>query len=502
VRSFGWKQCALLAAAAVASGWLFLGNLGDQRLWDDEAQTALIAKTVLADGIPRGYDGKNFFSQELGREYGPNYVYRWHPWFPFYLLAGMFSVCGINEWTARLPFALMGWATVPLCYGFARSLWQSRRAAVLAAVFLATSAPFLVLSRQCRYYSPCVLFSLLGLIAYYDLVRRRRWAAALFVVSAVLLFHSLFLYWAVLVAAALIHAAIFHRDRFIVVAGWSTLTLLLNLPWLVWLSSSRLFERAPEQADRLGSPLFAFNTYMVQTYMHVFSPILLILVLVLAVASKVRTKRFVEMDAGTVNSASLLLLFIAMTYAALCLSTPLCFFRYLAPAIPLLFLLAAKIVDSSMRLHWSLGLVGLAVMFFPSRLPDYLYEVTHHYTGPVDGIVDYLNEHGKPSDVVAITYGDLPLKFYTPMRIVGGLTGEDLRPALKANWVIIRRDVHCDKDQAVADYLRKNLPWRQYRRIELVCPDIPYNNREDPDEHLYRTATGAPPVVLFQRNRD
>jgi hypothetical protein len=49
-----------------------------------------------------------------------------------------------------------------------------------AAALVATSVPFLVLSRQCRYFSPCALFSLLGLIAYYQMVRGRRWAAAAF----------------------------------------------------------------------------------------------------------------------------------------------------------------------------------------------------------------------------------------------------------------------------------------------------------------------------------
>jgi 4-amino-4-deoxy-L-arabinose transferase-like glycosyltransferase len=497
--SFGWKEAVCVAVLVVAAGWLFLANLGDQFLWDDEAQTALIAKTVMTDGVPRGYDGKNFFSQERGREYGRNYIYRWHPWFPFYLLAGVFSVCGIGQWTARLPFALMGWATVPLCYWFARSLWESRRAAVLAAVLVATSVPFLVFSRQCRYFSPCALFSLLGLIAYCYLVRRRRWAGVALVVSAVLLFHSLFLYWAVLVAAVLIHAAIFHRDRLAAVASWSAVTLLLNVPWLVWLLSPPTVGRYPEQANPWNWPFVNANQYLVQSYLHVFSPLLVVLLLVLGIISKARTKRFVSMDADSVRGASLLLLFILINYVALCLSTPLCFFRYLAPAIPPLCLLAAKVLDSSMRLHWSVGIAALAAILGLSRLPDYLYEITHHYVGPVNGIVAYLNQHGKPDDVVAITYGDLPLKFYTTMRVVGGLTGEDLTPALAADWVIVRRDIHCDKDEAVAAYLKQNLPWQRYRRIELDCPDIPYNNREDPDEHCYRTVTDAPPVVIFQK---
>jgi 4-amino-4-deoxy-L-arabinose transferase-like glycosyltransferase len=500
--SFGWKEWLWAGALSIAAGWLFLANLGDQRLWQDEAQTALIAKTVLADGVPRGYDGKNYFSQERGREYGRNYVYRWHPWFPFYLLAGVFGLCGINEWTSRLPFALMGWATVPLCYVFARSLWQSRRAAVLAAVLVATCVPFLVLSRQCRYYSPCALFSLLGLIAYYHLVRRRHWAAAVFVVSATLLFHSLFLYWAVLVVVVLIHAMIFHRDRLAATALWSGVTLLLNLPWLIWLLSPPTVGRYPERMDRWYTPLAVAAKYVIQTFQYVFSPVLALLVMLMAGVSKTRAKRFIDMDPTTINSGSLIVLFIAVTYISLCVVTPLHFFRYLAPAIPLLCLLAAKILDSAMRLHWSLGIVGLAVIFGTGRLPDYLYEITHHFVGPVDGLVSYLNEHGKPDDVVAITYDDMPLKLYTKMRIVGGLTGEDLTPTLTADWVIFRYDTHCDKDEAVKAFLAKNLPWRQYRKIVLDYPDTPSHNREDPEGHYYRTVTDAPRLVIFQKKAE
>jgi 4-amino-4-deoxy-L-arabinose transferase-like glycosyltransferase len=491
-----WLWFAALMAFAA---WLFLANLGDQRLWDDEAQTALIAKTVMTDGVPRGYDGRNYFSQELGREYGRNYVYRWHTWLSFYVVAGVFSVCGVSQWTARIPFALMGLATVPLCYWFARSLWQSRRAAVLAAFLLSVSVPYLIFSRQCRYYSLCALLSLLGLMAYYQWMRGWRWGPIAFVVSAVLLFHSLFLYWAVLVIAVLIHAAIFHRDRLIKVAVWSGVTLLLNAPWLVWLLSPPRVGGYPDRNDPWTWPFMIFNRYLTETYLHAFSPILLVVLGVLAAVARVREKKWNTLSADTVRGASLLLLFILVNYAFLCLATPLYFFRYLAPAIPLLCLLSGKILDSAMRLHWSLGAAALAAILFLGTIPDHCYEITHHYTGPVDAMVTYLNEHGKPDDVVAITYGDLPLKFYTKMRVVGGLTGEDLTPAQEADWVIFRNDIHCDKDRAVAEYLVKNLPWQRYRKIVLDCTDIGWNNREEPDSHFYRTETGEPKLMIYRK---
>ena len=75
----GWTgsnsvQRIILCVILLGSLCLLLANLGNQYLWEDEAQTALISKTILTEGVPRGYDGKNFFSQEGGAEYGDNYL--------------------------------------------------------------------------------------------------------------------------------------------------------------------------------------------------------------------------------------------------------------------------------------------------------------------------------------------------------------------------------------------------------------------------------------------
>ena len=80
----------------IVSGFMFLCNLGNQYLWQDEAQTALISKTILSHGIPLGHDGLNSFSQELGADYTKDFVWKWHPWLTFYITAGFFGLFGIN----------------------------------------------------------------------------------------------------------------------------------------------------------------------------------------------------------------------------------------------------------------------------------------------------------------------------------------------------------------------------------------------------------------------
>src|SRR5690349_5081497 len=114
----------LLWVALLASCWI-LPRLGQQHLWQDEAQTALIARTVLLTGIPHGQDGVNVFSQEQGAEYDADYVWKWHPWLSFYLTAASLRIFGPSAWAARLPFALGGIAAVLYAFYFVFNRWQS-----------------------------------------------------------------------------------------------------------------------------------------------------------------------------------------------------------------------------------------------------------------------------------------------------------------------------------------------------------------------------------------
>ncbi len=60
------------------------------------------SKFPLVYGIPKAWDGKNLISQEVGREYHADYVWRWTPWIEKYLAAVSFAVFGESTLTARL----------------------------------------------------------------------------------------------------------------------------------------------------------------------------------------------------------------------------------------------------------------------------------------------------------------------------------------------------------------------------------------------------------------
>ena len=108
-------RLGLVGVLGLGAG-LLLWNLGGPLLWQDEAQSALISRTVLQTGLPRGTDGLNYFSQEYGSEYAENHLWRWHTWLPFYIVAGSYELLGDNTFAARFPGALLGWISIWLTY--------------------------------------------------------------------------------------------------------------------------------------------------------------------------------------------------------------------------------------------------------------------------------------------------------------------------------------------------------------------------------------------------
>jgi hypothetical protein len=154
---------------------------------------------------------------------------------------------------------------------------------------------------------------------------------------------------------------------------------------------------------------------------------------------------------------------------------------------------------TSARLHWVLLVAAIAVLIYTSPLADFIYELTHDFDGPIEGIVKFLNKNGDEDDVVAITYGDMPLKFYTKMRIVGGMTGEDLSIAKQAKWIFWRKYSVSEKDEAVKKYLRDNVPWNKYKSLVISYPDTMYENREGLDRHHFRTAVDESKVLIYKR---
>lgn len=495
-----------VALVLIAASMMVLLNLGNQYLWQDEAQTACIAKTILTHGIPLGTDGVNTFTQEWGAEYGEDFVWRWHTWFSFYVLALFLKLFGTSNFVCRLPFALFGIGSVLMGYYLGKALWGTRRAGVLTVALLLLSVPLLLLLRQCRQYSMAVFFSMWGLYAYLQMLEGRKHAGVAFGAAAVLLFQSYHIYYGALVAAVILHAALFHRDRLRTVLLVSVITALINLPWIIWLagakfSSSLSYKAKAAMLEQYHvSQLRGFGRiFLMLGYKHILPIPLLGIPFVVTAINCIRARKLPRPEARMWNRVALLILFIAINFLAVTMLAPYPHFRYLAPIIPASWLLVALMLERAMRVHWSIGIVLLALLAYTGTTVSYLYEITHDYDGPVEGSVKHLKAHAQPGDVVVCSRGDMPIKWYTNLRVIGGLNLEDMSPARNAKWVVWRTKC-APPDMRIVKFMQKNVLMSQYRTIVLRgYPDLPFENRAEPGQHLFRTATNAPPLRIYER---
>ncbi|MFI5362481.1 MAG: hypothetical protein ACHQ49_10970 [Elusimicrobiota bacterium] len=195
----------VLAAALIAAGAvLLLWNLGRPALWQDEAETALRAESILETGTPRmELRGALVTAQPslAVHEGNAEGVWIWNTWLPAYLVAASFALLGTTPFAARLPFALAGILTLWLSWGLfsdgerddlaARRAWAPEAGLAL----LALSPAFLLFCRQSRYYALTALGAVLVLRSWRRLLENKPGAALATALSLQFLLHSSFAFF-------------------------------------------------------------------------------------------------------------------------------------------------------------------------------------------------------------------------------------------------------------------------------------------------------------------
>jgi len=175
------------------------------------------------------------------------------------------------------------------------------------------------------------------------------------------------------------------------------------------------------------------------------------------------------------------------------------YFRYLGPILPFICMLLAVMLSIASRLHWVAPAAVFLIWLLTGNFNQYLYQLNHDYYGPMEGISQFLNQYAKPSDTVAIPYGDLPVKFYTKLYVIGGLIEVDYKQAAQADWIVLRKQSIKKADADMKKYLLNHMNRDQYRITRINFPDIPYQNREVPNLHRYKTVTNAPKVKILKK---
>lgn len=453
----GWSIVAPAVAGGLAS-LLLLWGLAGKYLWQDEAATAVLATRMLRFGRPLAYDGVNFIttdhfvaedSRTIGQrtsdpktavdyyvrqgELKPDSTWTWQPWGSFVLCALSFEVLGKTTLAARLPFALAGILTVLLLYRLVLEYYSHRLMAFAAAVFLTFNCYWILHSRQCRYYSLSSLFLILTLLAYLRWQQGRRWGAVLFVLAAWTWFQFDYgTVWPVLIVI-FVDALVAQRQNLWrpIVVGAALAASIAPFAYYY-----ELWGRHAAQVDtwlqRWQLNLFNMNEYVAPA-----------VVVVAAVGVLLwRWKQLPELERRLVGIACGIVLALAFWVPSV---APYAFLRYVVIATPIGCLLGAWVMVRLAGRFSELAVLGAAVwivtpwlslplhafvpqpdwykngMFVRPELSTLEAEVFGHGDDPNREVIEWLRKNTAPSDQILINYEDVPLMFYLPNPIRGGI---------------------------------------------------------------------------------
>lgn len=515
-----WRLVGLLLLAA----WLLFYHLGQRPFWQDEAETACLAKNVLKTGLPYAFDGVNVVSQEEGREFDKTggYLWRWSPWIQIYMQAAGFAVGGLDSAAGRVPFALAALLAIFWTYRLVLRHCGDRNWALLAATLLTFCVPFLLIGRQARYYAPGTLFVLWTLDAFFSDWQHRwgPWWAAF--AGLVLLFHANYLLFLSFAPTALVAAALVFPERLRI----KRLALLAGATVLVAVIPGILLYRIGRQSGMFDILLVPENLMLYFADLCMFC-----IPLPVSVALVWRWRGFFTRLRRPADPGERFVLFCAVLILLSLLFlgiVPQRFFRYIAHLLPLCAILLAWCVrrlwgfsrPASVMLFFLLAFTNWLAVYpmerlkivnrpwqndfrmltslnFPIKL--FVTELACGYPDVNTAIVEFFKTHAKPGQTVLAEYGELPLMFYVDgLRIVGGLQGP-IAAGTMPDWVLRRRVVRVNRDRflfGAREYTDAMDLSGAYERVPLSLPDETFGNRTDDPNHHYFLPVEAPQKEL------
>lgn len=421
---------AAAVAVAVACALAFSG-IGADKLWDDEANTAVFARNLFATGELTAWDGKNVIGFRDGAELDENLKNVFMPPLQYWLAAGGLALFGGDEVGLRAPFVLAGLACLVALAFLARRLLGEGLAWSVAVWIAALSPAFLLYVRNCRYFAPgaalCVALLALavGPIPTRRVLALRAVAAA--ACSALLMFTSYFN--AVATLAALPLLAVFaelrtRRHAIVIAAAFAA----AGAVGAYVLATSNPFDAPIPRPDEMsGLPRLATLLWWNLRDLGTFEYLPIVLVPVLALPFLFRRL------AGLRRTAVAGLAVIGMILVAVVTTTAfspqsasrstIADMRYLVPVIPL----GAIATAASLRILWGvarplgavtacavvfsnvlhLGFLGAYNGWLPPKgiqctLCRYVEEIATDRTTTTEALIAYIDEI--PKDEVLLVF--------------------------------------------------------------------------------------------------
>jgi len=518
------------------AGVLLFWHLGTPYLWQDEAGTAVLAERMLRFGRPLAYDGVNLITIDHSaaedaknldqRTRDPRaavdfYIQRgdlkkdtawkWQPWGQFVVAAASLKLLGETTFAARLPFVIAAIITVLSLYHFVLKNFESPQIAILACIFLIFNSYWILHSRQCRYYALSSLFLMLTVASYARWQSGGRRGATIFIIAAWSWFQVDYgTVWPVF-GVLFVDSFLADRSRFwkplLVGAALAAAIAPFAYYYELW---GRLSKQDGTWSQRFLLNLFNANEYVV--------PLVIGGAVVAILVHRRKTLPVLERRLIAILSGIFLALFFWIPSVA-----PAPFLRYLIATAPLGCLLVAWVLVH-LGDHLFRGFVWTAAatyIFTPwlslplHALPIQQREVSvlrpeltalgrnvfGHPSDPNRPVIDWLKQNAKSSDEILINYEDVPLMFYLPNPIRGGIPAFRVEDDSKKppDFVALRRSADFGH-WAVYEREMQRYSWEP---IPIHAPDIRCGICPDPiaQERSHASYNPDHPTAIFFGHR-
>ncbi len=441
---------ALLIIAAAA--YFALAGLGHNYFWDDEAGTAIYARNLLRFGKLTAWDGRNLLAYRNGSELDDAFINRYFPPLQFLLAAAAFKLWGFSTIAGRLPFVLIGLASL---WFFFLLLWgesgRNRACALGGLLLLALSPSFLLFIRQCRYFSLAVFFPVFIYFHYRRyLLTGRPVHLIVLTIGFLGLFFSHYLICLVFAMALLLTHAVFNpRTRklppFLIAAFiFLAITTGYFFGFGVILPDTLPALKSAWLLDRLA--LAGRNFREINSY--AFFPWMMLFPLAWLLADK-------KFDRNLRRQAGEWMFLIIVFAAGMSLFSPQTAYpqgsadiRYLLPLLPFCASLLGVIVFFLGKKNRTAGGAVLLLLIFSnlfawnpfSRLSlrfdliNYVREIHRDYRTAYEAVADFIEEKCEQDDVLVVISPNMAdsLQFYAGDRVIfGGRLDRDTRLPLK-----------------------------------------------------------------------
>ncbi len=137
----------------------------------------------------------------------------------------------------------------------------------------------------------------------------------------------------------------------------------------------------------------------------------------------------------------------------------------------------------------------------------YLTELVDGYPDVNQNLIEFFQKNAEPDDTILVTYSDLPLQFYTDLKVIGGLQDRIPEDGTLPDWVVKRQISRTNRDDLLVssdDYILNRLDLgAHYEKLPQEFNDEMFGNRPDPYYHRFLPMSEPyQPIVIFKLKKE